>query len=106
MAFVEDFSAFFGDFATSVTIAGVSLKGIFDDPYALGNVGVSGMDSCRPTLTLPTVSVPAAVIAQLDDHSTMLDDLRFAVHGNTYQIVGHEPDGTGMSVLALEKVLA
>lgn len=93
MAFTEDFTAYFntGDFAFSATVAGVAVKGIFDKAYQLGNVGVTGIATTAPVLTLATAVVPA------DPVGTAV-----VVSGSNYTVAAHEPDGTGVSLLLLE----
>lgn len=73
---------------------GVPVSGIFDNAYALSNVGVVGMESAGPAFTMATASVPAAVRGKV-----------LVVDGLSYSVQGHEPDGTGVSVLLLERVL-
>ena len=95
MAFVEDLSVFFSaDTPGSVqaTLAGVPVTGIFDSAYALASVGPHGMASTQPTLTLPTAQVPANPVG-----------LAAVVNGTGYLVAGHEPDGTGVSILLLER---
>ena len=108
MAFTEDFTAFFNtdEFAVSTTLAGVVVRGIFDNAYALGDVGGSGMASSQPTFTLPTASVPPRVIDWFRYFNEPFDplNLRVDINGTAYQVVAHEPDGTGISVLVLQKV--
>lgn len=93
MAFTEDFTAYFNtaDFAFSATVAGVAVKGIFDKAYQLGNVGVTGIATTAPVLTLATAGVPA------DPVGTAV-----VVSGVSYTVAAHEPDGTGVSLLLLE----
>ena len=94
MAFTEDLSVFFNEdeFAVSATLDGASVTGIFDNGYTLGAVGPTGMASAAPMFRLPTASVPAS------PHGKSL-----VTGGITYRVVGHEPDGTGVSILLLEK---
>jgi hypothetical protein len=110
MAFVEDLTVFFNtaEFAISTTLAGVAVQGIFDNSYVQGDVGGAGMASSQPTLTLPTASVPPRVIDWFRYFNEPFDpvDLRMAINGTVYQIVAHEPDGQGVSILVLEKVAA
>ena len=89
--FAEDITAFFQpeDVATVNGVAGV--RAIFDNGYSLGSAGLSGMASTQPTLTLPTISVPASPVG-----------LPVVVSGGSYLIAAHEPDGTGFSRLLLE----
>lgn len=89
----EDLSVFFDatEFADAVTLGGVAVSAIFDNGYSLGSVGLQGMASTQPSLTLPTASVPANPVG-----------LPVEVGGLSYLVAGHEPDGTGISRLLLE----
>lgn len=83
----------------SATVGGVTLDALFDNGYAntllgtMGGRGVSfaGMAGSKPTLTLPTASVPANPVGQAA-----------VVNSVNYLVAAHEPDGTGISVLLLE----
>lgn len=98
------------------TLAGVEVRGIFDDPYARGDVGMISMADSRPTFTLLTADIPLAVrnwfSAFLDSASALPDadpgavDLRLVVRDQVYRVAEHQPDGTGMSVLVLSKEVA
>lgn len=92
--FTEDFTAFLSpaEFATSVSVGGVLVSAIYDNGYALGNVGGFGMASTQPALTLATANVPSAPEGQA-----------VVVGGVVYLIASHEPDGTGVSRLLLER---
>lgn len=92
--FTEDLSAFMNvaEFATTVTLNGVPVSAIFDAAYALGSVGEYGMASSQPMLTLATADVPAAPVGQA-----------VVANGVNYLVAAHEPDGTGLSRLLLEK---
>jgi hypothetical protein len=94
MAMTEDLSVFFStaEFATAATLGGVAVTGIFDNGYSAGNVGGMGIASTQPTLTLPTASVPANPVG-----------LAAVVASVTYTIAEHQPDGTGVSMLYLER---
>jgi hypothetical protein len=91
--FVEDISAFINpaEFAQSVTVGGVVVSAIFDNGYALGNVGLSGMATTQPTLTLASADV-----------STNPVGASVLVGPVAYVVAAHEPDGTGISRLLLE----
>ena len=70
---------------------------IFDNAYARGDVGALGMASTQPAITLPTAAVPASPRGKTAVVTSTL-------HGTlNFKIVDHEPDGTGVSVLFLEK---
>lgn len=94
MMFTEDFSAFFreSEMASSVTVDGVSRTAIFDNGYSLSSVGVSGMASTQPSITLPTAYVPASAIGKT-----------VVANSTSYTIAAHDPDGTGISQLFLER---
>lgn len=92
--FAEDLSTFFNpaEMADTVTLDSVAVSAIFDNGYALGSVGSMGMAGAQPSLTLPTASVPANPVGKL------------AVVGVvTYRVAEHQPDGTGISTLILER---
>ena len=91
--FTKDISAFMNlsEFATSVTLNGLTVAAIFDNAYALGSVGTYGMASTSSVLMLASDSVPADVVG-----------LMAVANGLNYRVVAHEPDGTGISRLILE----
>lgn len=92
----EELALYFeGGMGTAVTVDGQARRAIFDNEHQLspfGPAAVGGMASSQPMLTLPTASVPASPVG------------RAAVVGSTtYTIVEHQPDGTGVSRLMLER---
>lgn len=89
--FTEDFSTFFAEFGRDATLGGEAVLGVFDNAYALGNVGVVGMAGSQPMFTLPTASVPADPVGQ-----------SLVIGADEYLVVEHQPDGTGVSRLVLE----
>lgn len=98
------------------TLAGVEVRGIFDEPNTRGDVGMLGMADARPSFTLLTDDIPLPVriwFADLTDGTLSLPeaepgaiDLQLVVRGRTYRVSEHEPDGTGMSVLILSHEVA
>lgn len=94
MAFTEDLSQFFveADFAQAATLNGVAVTGIFDNSYITGAVGPAGMASTGPIFTLPTADVPASPVGKT-----------LVTGGVTYTVAEHQPDGTGVSALMLER---
>ena len=103
--FTEDLSLFFADFGVVATFAGgEQVVGIFDEPYARAEVGFMDAASSRPTFTLPTAALPAG-----PDWRSFLSgeygavDLRLSMRGADYLVVGHEPDGAGVSRLVLQR---
>lgn len=89
---VEDFAPFFADFAVQAVVGGVSVRGIFDNAYALGAVGLAGVSATQPTLTVPTAALPGEPVGQAA-----------TIGAADYTVVAHEPDGTGLSRLLLEE---
>lgn len=95
MAFEEDLSPFFNtaEFADAATVGGVAVDGIFDNGYqaALGGL----MESTGPTFTAATADLSSAV-----------DGTTVAIGGVHYKVMNNQPDGTGVTVLSLEKAAA
>jgi hypothetical protein len=87
----EDLAPFFADFAVACTVNGAAVRGIFDNGFALGAVGI-GMAGTQPTLRLRTADVTADPVGQA-----------VSVNAVAYTVTAHEPDGTGVSVLMLER---
>lgn len=92
MPFTEDLSAFFNpaEHATTVELDGVDVAAIFSNGSVVSEGGI-GMITTDPMLTLATSDVPASPTGKTA-----------VVGGVSYTIVGHDPDGTGISVLTLE----
>ncbi len=92
--FVEDLTVFFStsEHATAATLNSVAVAGIFDAPGTVGNVGEFGIASTQPIYTLASTSVPADPVG-----------LALVCNAVTYIVAAHEPDGTGISRLVLEK---
>lgn len=94
MPFNEDLSAFFADFADQAQLGGQPVRGIFDNGYALAAGGVVGLASTQPAFTLATSSVGPDVVGQT-----------LVVGSTSYVVAEHQPDGTGVSLLLLERAL-
>ena len=92
--FTEDISQFFNqdELADGITLDGVGVSANFNNGYALGGVGSVGMAGGQPFIELPTSLVPAAW-----DRKPVVAD------GVNYRVALHEPDGTGVSKLFLER---
>lgn len=88
---VEDLSVFFAtaDFAVAATLDGVGVQGLFDNAYlqAFDGIATSGT-----TFTLPTAHAAGANSASV-----------LVVAGTTYRVRSVQPDGSGVSVLLLER---
>lgn len=101
MAFTEDFDVFFDDddFGVTATFTPRSgtgggpttINGIFDKEFvAVGDVGDVEMAGTDPVFMCKTSEVPNARGGTLKIDTT------------TYNIVTDKPDGTGITMLALE----
>lgn len=88
--FAEDLSPFFkvAEFASSATLDGAPVTGIFDNAYAES----LGMATRIPMFTLPTASAVSATQASV-----------LVVGGVNYRVTSVQPDGTGVTVLMLER---
>lgn len=89
----EDFTQFLNadEFADNATLSGAAVCGIFDNANVVTEEGM-GMATTRPIFTLATTNVPSSPVGRT-----------FVRNGVTYAVAAHEPDGTGMSVLVLER---
>lgn len=74
-----------------VLIAGVEVGGIFKDPAQAVELGIGAADS-RPSVTVASSAVPENPV------DSMID-----IDGTPYIIGAHEPDGTGLTVLRVER---
>jgi hypothetical protein len=92
----DDLTPFFvpGEFAGSGdTLDGQPVVGIFDAAYMSTNDGI-GMASSRPAYLLPATAAPVEPEGMV---------LVVAKSGERFAVATHEPDGTGVTVLILEK---
>ena len=92
--FTEDLSVYFDILASPATLNSVGVQGYFDNAYALGDVGMYGVASTQPTLTLPTANVPTQPVGMLVE-----------VAGQRFTVAVHQPNGKGISLLVLETAL-
>lgn len=76
---------------TTASIGGVEVDGVFENEHAVAGGGL-GMAMTNPRFTLPTDRVPEAP-----------EGLQITCKNDLYTVVEHEPDGTGLSVLVLER---
>jgi hypothetical protein len=73
-------------------VGGATVRGVFRNGFMLADGGV-GMGTTNPVFTCATAELPAAPVGET-----------LALGSSTYVIAAHEPDGTGVSVLMLERV--
>ncbi len=92
MPFAENLAPFFNtaDFGTAATLNGAAVNGIFDNDYyeALGNT----VEGSSPVFRLAT-----------SDASAVAHGQSLVIASTTYKVRGVEPDGTGVTLLRLEK---
>lgn len=89
MAFTEDLAAFVSDFGTDATVAGVgTVRGIFDAAYGAADL----MSGTEPAFQAPSASLPAVARGSA-----------VTINGTAYLVRIREDDGTGWTVLRLEK---
>lgn len=96
MPFVEDFSAFlsvaeFSSLALRLD-TGADVPVIFDNGYALGNVGALGVADGQPT----------ALASSADLDGLGVGDL-LRIGAQNYAVASLQPDGTGMTLAVLER---
>lgn len=96
MAFSESFDSFLADFAVDATVSAGTLSVIFDNAHTGGLNGEVGS-------TLPIAEAKASDIERLGIEPGAA--ITIAGLGN-YTVREIQPDGTGMSRMALEKVFA
>jgi len=87
MAFVESFAPFFADFGVDATLNSVPVRGIFDAAYGEAFGMISGTDPVFRLMSSVVVSNGATLV----------------IGAETYIVIGIEPDGTGLSLLRLQK---
>ncbi len=87
--FTEDLSPFFDvtQMATAATLNGVAVTGIYDNEYALQDLGGS---ASAPSFLMATSAVPATPVG-----------MALVIGATTYKVVETMPDGTGVTMLRL-----
>lgn len=92
--FTEDLTEFFDtdELAVTATYAGVSWPGILENEYyeVPGEIGV---ESSQPLFLCAAADVPTGIRGKT-----------ITVSGISYTVRGLRPDGTGITILVLEKV--
>lgn len=88
--FAEDLSPFFNaaELATAATLDGEPVTGIFDNAY----IDPFGVASTEPRYTLPSADAATATNASM-----------LVIGATTYRVRSVQPDGTGITVLTLER---
>ncbi len=91
---ISDLDVFFNssEFAVDVTYLAATIQGIFDAPFKSAVEGEMGIESTLPQVLVKTSDVPSAVHGQ----TMTIDSI-------VYQIIGIQPDGTGMTQILLSE---
>lgn len=89
---VENLSVFLVHGGVDGTLAGQPVRVLFSNPYNLANIGGVGASTSSPTAWLPTANVPGNWL-----------DADLVVPAGTFKVKEHQPDGTGGSLLILQK---
>lgn len=87
----EDIAAYMTMFGQSVVVNGAEINAIFDDGFREA-LSEPGAESSMPRLTCRTSDVASAAHGQA-----------VTVGASSFEVVGVEPDGTGVTVLMLER---
>lgn len=74
-----------------VLLGGVTVRADFAEPYAQGYMEGVSAEARAPQMTLSSADVPANV-----------DGVAVVARSTNYTVVGHKPDGFGLSTLVLE----
>ena len=72
---------------------GGTFEGIFNEEFLSQDVGRAGMESTTPVLYARSVDISGI------EHEEVIQ-----LKGRTFQVVGNQPDGTGLTMLVLEYV--
>ena len=84
---------FFADFGQTITKADTTtFTAIFDDEFAEAGGLMNQIETSSPQLTCRTSDVSGLA------HNAVL-----TFGGSTYHVIGIEPEGTGITILKLEK---
>jgi len=87
--FIEDRAPFFADFGETATLGGLPVTVIFDKDF----IASLEIESSNPVVLMDEAD--AAAVA----HGAAV-----VIRSVNYTVIGIHPDGTGMTVLELEKV--
>lgn len=89
----DDREALLADFGVTVTKADTTaFTAIFDAEFI----------SLDPNATIGYEGTNPMIMARTADVSALVHGSALTISGSSYEVVGIEPDGTGMSVLQLE----
>ncbi len=80
------------EFAVDVTYNAATIQGVFDDEFSSAVEGEMGVESTVPQVTVKTSDVSSATHGE-----TM------TINSVNYNIIGIQPDGTGMTLILLSE---
>lgn len=89
MAFAENPVHFFVDLGVDGVLDGAAVRGIFDNGYTQALGGIASLEA---SYMLASTAAAAATQASV-----------LVIAGTTYRVRSLEPDGTGVTVLRLER---
>lgn len=76
----------------SVFVDGVNVMGIFENASTYATHSQIGYERTAPTLTVETACVPSPAVG-----------VEVSIGNDDYVVAAHEPDGSGLSRLLLER---
>lgn len=74
------------------TLDGVRVPGLFENASTFATHSQIGYEHTAPTLTVETACVPSPAVG-----------VEVSIGNDDYVVFAHEPDGTGLSLLLLER---
>ena len=89
MNLAADMPVFFSDFGVAATLDGGAVRGVFDSEYMQAFDGMAGTTSM---FRLPSTSAASATTSSV-----------LVVGAASYRVRSVQPDGTGVTVLMLER---
>jgi len=89
---IEDLSVYLQDDGVNGTLAGQPVRVLLSNPHRTASMGGPGASTSEPTAWLPTANVPVGWLGAA-----------LVLPAGTFKVRDHQPDGTGGSLLVLEK---
>ena len=80
------------DFGVAATIGSATVYGIFDDAYESVNIATGEITTTAPRF-----------LCRTSDVTSVAQSTTVTIGGVSYKVINIEPDGTGMTALALSR---
>jgi len=80
------------EFAVDITYNAATIQGVFDDEFSSAVQGEMGIESTVPQVQVKTSDVP-----------TVAHGETMTINSTVYNIIGIQPDGTGMTLILLSE---